>query len=125
MGDDAALTSASITFHTNDEDKDPDTRVEVSVELVHNIVVASMSDALGHFDDKSDNGPYDLLLAAPATRGELKTGHVSIKIVPNGHDTWHFNFLLDLLFSDDTHLIARANGLELTETLQKLSFGIE
>ncbi|QIG49440.1 hypothetical protein G5V57_17985 [Nordella sp. HKS 07] len=125
MADDAGLERVSITFHTNDEDKDTDTHVEVSVEMFDNTVVAILSDDLGHFDDNSDAGPFFLEHISPTTRGAMKSGHVSIKSVPNGDDTWRFNFLLNLQFQDGSHLIARANGLELSETLPKLSFGIE
>src|SRR4029078_2596940 len=100
-GDNAVLTRASVTFHTNDEDKDDDSRVEVTVRLLdQTVVVARISDTFGHFDDHSDAGPFDLLITQAVTRGELKTGSVAIKIEPNGKDTWRFNFFLDLLFDD-------------------------
>ena len=124
-GDNALLIRASVSFHTNDEDKDDDSRVDVTVRLMDQMVVASIADEFGHFDDHSDAGPFDLLIKQAATRGELKTGSVAVKIEPNGNDTWRFNFFLDLLFDDGAHLIAWANGLELTESSQEQSFGIE
>lgn len=124
-GDNAVLTRASVTFHTNDDDKDDDSQVEVTVRLMDQMVVASIADEFGHFDDHSDAGPFDLLITQAASRGALKTGSVAVKISPNGNDTWRFNFFLDLLFDDGAHLIARANGLEVTESRQEQSFGIE
>ena len=124
-GDNAVLTRASVSFHTNDEDKDDDSRVEVTVRLMDQTVVASIADEFGHFDDQSEAGPFDLLITQAASRGALKTGSVAVKISPNGNDTWRFNFFLDLLFDDGAHLIARANGLEITESRQEQSFGIE
>jgi hypothetical protein len=124
-GDNAVLTRASVSFHTNDEDKDDDSRVEVTVRLMDQTVVASIADEFGHFDDHSEAGPFDLLITQAASRGALKTGSVAVKISPNGNDTWRFNFFLDLLFDDGAHLIARANGLEITESRQEQSFGIE
>jgi hypothetical protein len=124
-GDFAMLTRASVSFHTNDEDKDDNSRVEVTVRLMDGTVVASIADEFGHFDDHSDAGPFDLLITHAATRGALKTGSVAIKIEPNGDDTWRFNFFLDLLFEDGAHLIAWANGLEVSESRQEQSFGIE
>ena len=124
-GDNALLIRVSVSFHTNDEDKDDDSRVDVTVRLMDQTVVASIADEFGHFDDHSDAGPFDLLIKQAATRGELKTGSVAVKIEPNGNDTWRFNFFLDLLFDDGAHLIAWANGLELTESRQEQSFGIE
>jgi hypothetical protein len=124
-GDNAVLTRASVSFHTNDEDKDGDSRVEVTVRLMDQTVVASIADEFGHFDDHSEAGPFDLLITQAASRGALKTGSVAVKISPNGNDTWRFNFFLDLLFDDGAHLIAWANGLEVTESRQEQSFGIE
>ena len=125
IGDNAVLTRASVSFHTNGEDKDDDSRVEVTVRLMDQTVVAGIADEFGHFDDHSDAGPFDLLITQAATRGALKTGSVAVKIKPNGDDTWRFNFFLDLLFDDGAHLIAWANGLEVTESRQEQSFGIE
>jgi len=124
-GDFALLTRASVSFHTNGEDKDDDTRVEVTVRLMDQTVVASIADEFGHFDDDSDAGPFDLLITQAATRRALKTGSVAIKIDPDGDDTWQFNFFLDLLFDDGAHLIAWANGLEVTEERREQSFGIQ
>jgi len=87
--------------------------------------VASIADEFGHFDDDSDAGPFDLVITQAATRGALKTGSVAIKIDPDGDDTWRFNFFVDLLFDDGAHLIAWANGLEVTEDRPEQSFGIE
>jgi hypothetical protein len=98
-----------------------------------------MSDYLGRFDDHSDSGPFTMLMVHPVRRERLKTGQVVIhlKATPNAlifpphqyNDTWRFNFLLDLLFEDGSHLIARANGVELTSDGTRddvyQSFGIE
>jgi hypothetical protein len=124
-GDNAILTRASVSFHTNGEDKDDNTRVEVTVHLMDQTVVASIADEFGHFDDHTDAGPFDLLITQAATRGMLKTGSVAVKIKPEGHDTWRFNFFLDLLFEDAAHLIAWANGLEVSQSRREQSFGIE
>ena len=124
-GDDAALTRASVSFNTRDDDKDHDTLVEVSVLLLDGTVVAHVNDSFGHFGDNGYAGPFDLKIRGGATRGALKTGHVIIKTAPVGNDTWRFNFFLDLLFADGAHLMARANHLELTENRPEQQLGIE
>lgn len=75
-----------MSFHTNDEDKDDDSRVEVTVRLMDQTVVASFADEFEHFDDHSDAGPFDRLITQAATRGALKTGSVALKIEPYGND---------------------------------------
>ncbi|SRR5260370_26027497 len=124
---DPTLTGANITFHTNDEDKDWDTKVFVVVRLgdAQGPVVARIAGFFTKFDDRSDAGPFDLWVVTPSTREELKRGQVEVSIKPNGNDTWRFNFLLDLIFSDGGHLIAKAKGIELTEDSGPQVFGIE
>ena len=125
MPDSAVLTRASITFQSNDEDKDDSTLLDVTVALMDGTVVAQVSDFFGTFHDNNEDGPYDLELVDPRTRGELKGGNVTLKITPDGNDTWRFNFFLDLLFDDDAHLISWARGLELSDSQREQSFGVE
>jgi len=125
MSDSSMLTRASITFQTNDEDKDDNTLLDVSVALMDGTVVAQVSDDFSTFHDNHEDGPWDLELVDPRTRGELKGGNVTLKISPEGNDTWRFNFFLDLLFDDEAHLIAWARGLELSDSQTEQSFGIE
>src|SRR5215471_5663626 len=68
---DPLLTRASVTFHTNDDDKDNDTLVKVEVRLGdQRTVVAKLCDFLGHFPDHSDAGPFTLLMVHPARRSQ-------------------------------------------------------
>jgi hypothetical protein len=122
---DPTLVNANITFHTNDEDKDDDTVVSVSVRNGPTIA-AQITDRFQHFNDHSDAGPFDLEIVTPLTRDDLKTGFiVHLEIKPNGNDTWRFNFFLDLRFSDGSHLFGRASRLQLTQDFPRCSFGIE
>ncbi len=119
------LVGANITFHTNDDDKNSDTLVLVSVQSSTGTIAAQIEDNFQRFGDHSDAGPYDLPVVTPLTRDQLKTGHMTIRITPKGDDTWRFNFFLDLRFSDGSHLFARASRLQLTQTFEEQSFGIE
>ena len=123
---DPMLTGAIITFQTNDEDKDDDTTVAVTVFLRDGrTAVAQTNNAFAKFGNDSEMGPFALWVSNPVTREQLKTGHVTIGISPLGNDTWRFNFVLDLIFSDGGHLLARATGIELTQDSGPQSFGIE
>ena len=125
---DPTLTGATITFQTNDDDKNDGTRLVVDVDALlprGRTVVAQIAGEFGTFGNNSEVGPFALSVLIPVTRDQLKTGSVTIRIFANGDDTWRFNFLLDLIFSDGAHLIARANGIELTQDSPSQSFGIE
>jgi len=65
------LKNCSITFHTNDEDKDHDTHVTVTVTDENDLVCAVIDNDFGHFNDQSDAGPYQLVVKNPQTRQSL------------------------------------------------------
>lgn len=121
----ATLTNCNINFHTNNDDKDNDTLVTVTVHDANNVVAARVSNDFGHFDDNSDAGPFALAVQHRSAKADLQRGKVTIRIDPNGHDTWRFNFFLDLLFSDGSHLSGGANGLELNQDQREQSFGLD
>jgi hypothetical protein len=119
------LTGAQITFHTNNEDKDDDTHVTVTVRAADGTIAARIDDDFGHFNDHSTNGPFGMLVVNPAVKDLLTRGNVTLRVDPNGNDTWRFNFFLDLAFSDGTHLNTEADGLELTQDRQQQSFAVQ
>lgn len=124
MADQALLRSASISYHTNDDDKDFDTNVTVTVRDRSGHVVASFSGDVGVFHDQSDSGPFDLLIEDLVSRGAIRGGSTTIRIDPNGNDTWRFNFALRLIFDDGSTLSSRAAGVDLNESRQQITVGI-
>jgi hypothetical protein len=119
------LKNCSIKFHTNDEDKDADTHVTVTVRDSGQVIAARIDNDFGHFDDQSDNGPFAVIIKNQSSRAVLQAGSVTIRIDPNGHDTWRFNFFLDLLFDDGARLAGGADGLQLTQDGKEMSFGLQ
>ena len=125
------LTRVSVSFHTNDEDKDHDTLIEIVVFLADGQTeVAKISQCFGHFDDHSDSGPYNLVLLQSVSRAALTTGSVYLVTGAAGGrftfgDTWRFNVLVDLVFSDGGHLLAKSNGIELGPWSRQIFVGIE
>lgn len=119
------LANCVIRFHTNNEDKDSDTHVTVTVRDDNNVTAAFISNDFGHFDDNSDSGPFGLEIRNPSSIDSLQRGTLTIHIDPNGHDTWRFNLsLLSLLFSDGRQLSGSADGLELTQDRREQTFGL-
>lgn len=121
----ALLRNARISFHTTDEDKDDDTHVTVTLVDDDGITAARISNDFGHFDDHSDSGPYALTILNPSRKDSLQSGKIILRIDPNGHDTWRFNFFIDMQFGDGTRLSGGANGLELTQDRRQQEFGID
>jgi hypothetical protein len=121
----AALANATIRFHTNGNDKDADTHVTIDVTDGNNTLAAHVDNDFGHFDNNSDNGPFGLEIRNPSSNADLERGNVRVRIDPNGHDTWEFNFTLDLQFDDGSHLSGGATGLVLTQDRREQTFGLQ
>ena len=121
---DPTLTEATVSFHTNTDDKNDDTHVTITVRQRDGIIAARIDDDFGVFRDQNNNGPFNLVVINAAPKSELRSGNVTIRVDPSNDDVWKFNVFLDLIFSDGSHLSAEAEGLEVSEQRQQLSFGI-
>ncbi len=100
-----------VLLHTNDEDKDNDTGVAVTIA---NGSVAEWHQTQNEkYSDNSDHvkalNPSTVPLAA--LKGQL----LEICISPNGHDTWRFNVTLTGAPSDGSRYEFSANSIELTQ----------
>ncbi|KAM7214554.1 hypothetical protein V8F06_010036 [Rhypophila decipiens] len=109
------LTAASITFHTNDEDKDYNSHLTITLKDSTKTISATVDSDFVHFDDDHNYGPYNLELFYPSTRSEVRAGTVTLRLDPKGHDTWRFNWQMTLTFSDGTRMRAQAGGCELSQ----------
>jgi len=94
------LTGAKVDFFTTDDNKDFDTRVFVQV-ILDGSTVASVTDTWGEFRDNTDSGWKDLTINEQAPKDAIiNRGKVQLVEAPIGHDEWHFNWRLELRFSD-------------------------
>ncbi|MCK2244488.1 MULTISPECIES: Ig-like domain-containing protein [unclassified Crossiella] len=109
------LQRAEVFFHTNDEDKDHDTRIKIVVTDQNGTEVAVVEDTFGHFDDGSDHGPFPMRITTPIPRDVINAGMTTMVIDPNGNDTWRFNLRVGLFFSDGSRIGTDRDGLELSE----------
>ncbi|QUQ70763.1 hypothetical protein [Kutzneria sp. CA-103260] len=123
-GPGAVLTKATVFFHTNNEDKDDDTHVTLWVRDKNNTTAAFISNDFAHFDDNSDNGPYSLQITNQSSWDLLNQGTSTIRIDPNGHDTWRFDIHVDLMFSDGSHLSTDGFGASLSQDRRQQTWGI-
>jgi hypothetical protein len=118
------LRAANVKFHTNDDDKNEDTHLTVVVRDEEGNIAARIDDDFGLFRDQSDSGPFDLELLNKSPKGALRSGTVEIRIDPANTDVWKFNYFLDLLFTDESHLTSEAQGLRLSEVDKEQQFAI-
>jgi hypothetical protein len=117
------LISGSARFHTNDDDKDGDTVLSIYVDGPMGRV-AQVEGIQGHFDNNSDNGPFMLTVVRPISRGDLPACRTRVHIDPNGHDTWRFNYEIDLQFDDAPAFAKNWTGLALDQDNRDFSDGL-
>jgi hypothetical protein len=114
------LIKATFFSHTNDEDKDHDTGVYVTVSG------SDGSNTIAHADNRDNSGDdgtqykdgsdhqFDLDLDAPGIDKQSCHGaKIHVYIHTHGHDTWRFNSRVVLYFSDHTNITAASGNVEL------------
>ncbi|MFJ5302266.1 hypothetical protein [Streptomyces sp. NPDC088350] len=106
--------SALGSFHTNDDDKDHDTILTITIEKLPD-EFAKVDNIIGKFDDHTDNGPFGLSVQGGVLKSQIPGATTTVKIQANGDDTWRFNYFLDLVFSDGTHQRFSFYGKQLAE----------
>lgn len=100
-GTPAKLTSISIQFHTNNDDKDHDSSVEVALDNSTYLVGKGTVGGGTRFPDNSDSQVYGIPVAGYYTPDNLVHGRLFVIIHPNGNDTWKFRVsALKLTYSD-------------------------
>lgn len=120
MGQSPALIKATLFTHTNDEDKDHDTGVYVTVTS------ADGQTTIAHADNRDNSGDdgtqykdgsdhqFDLDLDSPGMEKDSCKGYrVHVYIHTHGHDTWRFNGRLVLYFTDHSNITASIDNVEL------------
>jgi len=105
------VSGLQIFFHTNDDDKDNDTGLSVTIQ---NGNVAEWHQTQNEvFHDHSDHvkvmNPSTVPLSA--LHGQL----LEICIAPNGHDTWRFNMTLSGTRTDGPAYVFSVNSIQLTQ----------
>jgi hypothetical protein len=118
---DAKLTGVKIRFTTHNDNKDFDTRLNVSVKNKVNIFLSQdLAEGidLAHdveFVDPSTHG-FDLALQdSSVTVRDLGLPIVNIDITPNGNDRWIFDYTVSLGFDDGKTFSSTTTGVILDQ----------
>src|SRR5205814_6885616 len=96
---DPALVAASVSFHTNDDDKDDDSILWTSIDR-GNEAVAAIGELRGRYEDHHDQGPFAMIILKPVTKREIRNCVGRLRMQTNGKDTWRFNVTFTTLFAD-------------------------
>lgn len=115
------LVSARVQWHTTTDNKDHDTTAAVHIKCGGN-VIASVSGQWGEFKDPSSSGWKNLnIVEKPKKAAILGICTAQAREDPNGDDEWHFNWELELRFSDGSVKHYVWNGENLAEDRRETS----
>ena len=92
------LSGVTAHFHTNNDDKDDDTRLSVYVYAGPTLIARSENNT-GKYNNGSDHD-INLNVLGIHDSGQLAHGSTKVMITPNGHDHWEFTYSFDLTWSD-------------------------
>ena len=113
------LSSVTISFHTNDDDKDPDTLVFVTINLSNRTKVAHIDQIEDAFSINSDSKAYPLKVDTNITEDQIPGGTILIKTTKmEGHDQWKFNFRIEMKFGEGPPIKREFSGVSLQENKQ-------
>jgi hypothetical protein len=119
LASDAVLVKATLSTHTNDEDKDWNTCIFVEVRTADNDLIAhgynqDCSNADGsQYKDGSDH-QFDLTIDSPGLERDLGKGF-QVRMWQEthggaGHDTWRFQATVSLQFSHGAPTLTASTG---------------
>jgi len=119
--DQPKLTKVTITFTTHNDNKDDDTRLDVSIKNKSTIFLSqelAKGENLGgkmEFKDPSVHS-FNLQLSSKNIKmKDIKIPLVDIDIQPNGNDTWIFDYTVKLTFDDGNSFTSKSKGLILDQ----------
>jgi hypothetical protein len=98
----ALLTGMRITYRTQNDDKDGDTRVEAWINMSGEREAAYVDVGGMHFDNNSTHIFDGQAKSNPMRRADIPGSWLQIRIDPNGNDRWVFECDLMLRFNDGT-----------------------
>ena len=94
------LSTAEVTFHTTDDDKEKDTAVSLYIKLNDGTVIAQFENIKDYFKNRATSKYLrKVVTQIPKTSIQGCTSILKTKRV-EGHDTWKFYYEVKFTFSD-------------------------
>lgn len=96
------LQSAIVTFHTKDDDKDPDTTASLEIKLPDGMTVIAKITAINdQFGNNSISKAYPFTDIQQIPKDQLQGCTITVKTMRmEGHDQWKFDYEIRFTFSD-------------------------
>ena len=127
-----------VKFHTNDDDKDRDTKLTTDF-MCHDSIFASsnirpskeifgqnfgpfFASYTDNFSDNHDTPWINVGVSNGVAKSIVHSCQTKIRIDPNGHDTWKFNYWVKLVYTDGSHDEYHFDGHALSEKTRENIF---
>ncbi len=119
------LMSATVRFQALDDGKERNSVVTVTVRDGTNQIIAFIDNIFDEFKPHRLYGPYDMQVVNSVAKSLVRPGgSVTVYFLQTANDEWHTNMLVDLAFSDATHLAIEEQDLSFTGDHPKQVFGL-
>ena len=103
------ISSVFITFNTTNDDKDRDSWTRFQLQSADGSWLATNEGTFGGSFPNGSTYTFEMNLGEPDYSDYLLNNtYLSMQFAPVGHDTWNFNWILIVNFSDGTQV--RSNG---------------
>jgi hypothetical protein len=110
-----SITGIKVIFQTGADDKDYDTRVDVTYKTAGDVIMGQKSDNGTRYPDQGVNTlPLDLS-GGPFSVADLVNSKLDIRIYPNGHDTWRFDYDIQVSLDNGNTLDYPVRGWVLSQ----------
>ncbi len=129
------VSKVEVKFHTNDDDKDRDTKLTTDF-MCHDSVFASsnikppvriyggFNSYSDSFSDNQDTPWIEVGVGTTVAKAEIHGCKTKIRIDPKGHDTWKFNYWVRLWYSDGSHDEYHYDGHALSQDVRENTFAL-
>ena len=118
------IQSIYVTFNTTNDDKDWDTWIRFQVQSSDGSWLGTQEGTFGGSFPNNSSYTYALTLGNPYYKEYLlSNSYFYVLMIPNGHDTWNFGWIVTVIFNDGTRRVATGTG-GLNETNNSFKLGL-
>jgi hypothetical protein len=110
-----SITGIKVVFQTGADDKDNDTGVEVIYKTSGDVIMGQKTDNGTRYPDQGVNTLSLDLSGGPFFVSDLTNSKLDIRIYPNGHDTWRFDYDIQVFLDNGSTLDYPVRGWVLSQ----------
>ena len=104
MPKEVRLSTATVTLHTTDDDKEKDTAASLYIKMNDGTVVARLENIKDYFKNGATS-TLKLKVVTPIPKSSIQGCTATVKTTRlKGHDAWQFYYEVEFVFSDRSRM---------------------